>query len=73
MNIFGSKNGHFDTLKIEKFSASFPHIFAIFDEFFEFGIIYFEKSSNSAKPLERMKKNLPNMTAFGTKNAHSAV
>ena len=40
--------------------AKFPVISAIFDEFSElcttFGTIYLEKSSNTAKILEKMKK-----------------
>ena len=40
----------------------FPPISAIFDDFSEFcrtfGILHFQKSSNSAKSLEKMKKNL---------------
>ena len=37
-------------------------VFAIFDDFSEFcstfGTLHFEKSSNTAKSLEKMKKNL---------------
>lgn len=53
MNIFDSKSGH----------LNYPQIFAIFDDFPEFWStfcsLHFGKSSNTAKFLKKMKKNLP--------------
>ena len=61
MNIFGSKSGHLNNSKLQGF-LHFPQNFAICDDFSEFcstfGTLHFEKSSNTAKKLEQMKKNV---------------
>ena len=60
MNIFGSKSGHLNKSKNSKIFFIFPAIFAIFDDFSKFcstfASLHFEKSSNTAKSLESMKK-----------------
>ena len=80
LNIFGSKSGHLKNNS--KNCKEFLHYSAIFDDFSEFyssfGTLHFEKSSNTAKSLENMKKNLSiilllKMAAFGTKNVHSIL
>ena len=82
MNIFGSKSGHLNNSKNCKVFFIFPKFLPylmIFSEFCcTFGTLHFEKSSNTAKNFEKMKKNLPiilllKMASFGTKSVHSAL
>ena len=62
MNIFCSKSGHLNISENCKVFFIFPKIFDYFSEFCStFCTLHFEKSANTEKSLEKMKKNLSNI------------
>ena len=75
MNIFCYKSGHYTIVVIIARFSSFPPIFCcISDEFSEFcstfGTLHYENSSNTAKILEKMKKNSFNYIPIRLLNGH---